>query len=661
MQWLSLVPSCFVCLAYLLIPGLAIGWLLGIRRLALVATAPPLSVTVIAGSAIIADRLNLDWGILPVALVLAVLSVFAGAFGWLVSRWQRNHARQPKNLPITGQPVANSQLQPWLITALSLALAAILATWQLVRMLPSPNSFSETFDNIFHMNLVRWILDNHTGSSFVVSSMVAGDASPWFYPSAWHDLVSVVMLTMGATDIAVPTNATIWLVMTIVWPLGCLFLVQQILPQASLLVRLGAGVLTSSFAAFPSLLMVWGVLYPNFLAFAFLPSLVALGATILRLTPPIAPTAILVVTVLACLPGLFLAHPNGLLSYIAILSPLGLTWCLRGVRESWQASRTQVYLYALATIAALVIFATIWLFGRGVPTWQPTNSIETTVGEVILASPMWVGPFWLLGLLICAGLVALMTCPEYRWWIGPTAVIVALWGAASAMPAGTIRNVLVSGYYNDPFRLGALLPIALLPVTLFGLNNITSAVNARINQFSLRTRTWLKPLAAAACLLIIVVGVQLTRSMTHQVEWVRATYTVDDSPLVNRDELAVIDQLPAIVPPGVRVATDPWDGSSMAYALIGVPTTTTHVYYNLTVNLEIINESLNQAAVSPGQICPALKELNVGYVLDFGRAEVSGGDHPYPGFDNLATAPGFVAVASEGDAVLYRIDACNGR
>jgi hypothetical protein len=45
-------------------------------------------------------------------------------------------------------------------------------------------------------------------------------------------------------------------------------------------------------------------------------------------------------------------------------------------------------------------------------------------------------------------------------------------------------------------------------------------------------------------------------------------------------------------------------------------------------------------------------------VLDFGDEEVHGGDHPYPGLENLATSDAVELVEAVGSAKLYRVTAC---
>ena len=70
-----------------------------------------------------------------------------------------------------------------------------------------------------------------------------------------------------------------------------------------------------------------------------------------------------------------------------------------------------------------------------------------------------------------------------------------------------------------------------------------------------------------------------------------------------------------------------------------------------------IYADLRNALTDP-DICPALEEEQVEYVLDFGEQEIHGGAHPYPGLEDLESSGAVELVDSEGDAKLYRITAC---
>jgi hypothetical protein len=532
-------------------------------------------------------------------------------------------------------------------------------------MLSRPDAFSQTWDNIFHLSAIRWIMDTGNGSSLTFNTLTTNGGPGSFYPAAWHDLVSLVAMGGGNNAVTYSTNAATWAVMALVWPLGCLFLLKRLLPDATLPVRIGSGILASSFAAFPSLLVGFGVLYPNFLGFALLPAILGLSLDLLRL-PRIRSTLPLVAQILAlgaCLPGLFLAHPNAVLSLVALVFLLVPPWAWRGMRATWAHHRMRAWVYLGAAIGIMVVFLLIWAFGRTDPTWAPPNTTEAALGEVLLASPLVIRPFWILGVLILAGIWAMVAKKTSTWLLGPFAVAVLLWCSASALHAGLVRNLLTAGFYNDPYRLAALLPMVLLPISALGLDWLWTSAAAWMHAHPRWDRPFVTPVAATVICLILLVGIQASPAMTQHLHWVEGHFAItESSTLVDSDELAVIEQVPDIVSPGERVATNPWNGSSMLYALTGVDTTTTFIYYITGPSLETIDASLDEVDSNPGRICPALADLNVAYVLDFGDLYFTDGWSPHvdmPGFDQLATAPGFTAVAQSGHAVLYKITACD--
>jgi hypothetical protein len=497
------------------------------------------------------------------------------------------------------------------------------------------------------------------------NTFITGEGAASFYPAAWHDLVSLVAMGGGSNAVTYSTNAVTWAVMALVWPLGCLFLLKRLLPDATLPVRIGSGILASSFAAFPSLLVGFGVLYPNFLGFALLPVVLGLALDVLGLarSRSTLPLYCHLLALAACLPGLFLAHPNAVLSAVALVSPLVLVWAWRGMRASWADHRKRAWVYLGAAAGIMVVFLLIWAFGRTDPTWAPPNTTETSLAEVLLASPLVIRPFWILGVLILAGIWAMVAKKTCTWLLGPFAVAVLLWWSASALHSGLIRNLLTAGFYNDPYRLAALLPVVLLPISALGLDWLWTSAAAWMHARPRWDRAFVTPLAATVVCLILLVGIQASPAMTQHLKWVEDSFAITESSvLVDSDELAVIEQVPDIVSPGERVATNPWNGSSMLYALTGVDTTTTFIYYITGPSQEIIDESLDEVSSNPGRICPALADLNVVYVLDFGDFYFTDGWSPHvdmPGFEQLATAPGFTAVAQSGHAVLYKITACN--
>jgi hypothetical protein len=362
----------------------------------------------------------------------------------------------------------------------------------------------------------------------------------------------------------------------------------------------------------------------------------------------------LIVILLGCLPGLFLAHPNAVLTLVAMVAPLVIIWGVRAVRNH----PTQRWVYTGVTAGLLGFFMVIWFFGRAAAIWAAPNTSVVSLAEFFTASPLDIEPFWVLGILIVAGVVWIGLNRAVRWWLAPTGIVFLLWWAVSAWPGSIIRSMLTVGYYNDPYRLAAILPMVLFPLSVMGVRLFLDLGRRLAGRFSWWT-TWMRSTALVLGALTMVVGVQGSPAMRHYLDWGLDHYAITDtSPLVTTDRYAIILMLPEIVEPSQRVATIPKNGGSMAYALVGVQTTTTQVFMTVTPDLNTIRVSLNEASTNP-QVCEALANLNVKYALDFGEQRVYGKPQSYPGFDNLDQAEGFTLVAQYGEATLYVIDACD--
>ena len=259
MDWLGALPAILIALAVLLVPGLAIGLVLRLRLFDAVALAPLVTVTLISVSAVAAPFAGIGWSVLPV-LVLTVL-VLAACFGITRFAWY------PARTAGSGEHSFLRHQGPWFAAA---AAAFLLIGWQVVHIIGAPENFSQTFDNNFHLNAVRYILDTGNASSLTLTSMTSADQPAYFYPAAWHGFVSLIVQLSGA-PITAATSAAIIAVSAAVWPLSVLFAVRRLAKLVPAAV-LGAGILVGSFSAFPILLLDFGVLYPNLLSLAMVPA-----------------------------------------------------------------------------------------------------------------------------------------------------------------------------------------------------------------------------------------------------------------------------------------------------------------------------------------------------------------------------------------------------
>lgn len=648
-MWIPLIGPLAVALAALLIPGLLVSLTAGQRGFHALALAPVLSVTAISMGAVAGSLIGIPWGWWSPAAMALTMAIVAGVAQRLF--------RQP---PAPGA-AANVRREP--VMWLALALAVILLGRHVRNVLDRPDSFSQTFDNIFHLSAIRYIADTGNASSLTVGQLTAGGDGMAFYPAAFHDTVSLV-LQVAPASITLATNAVLVVTVALVWPLSSLFLVRMVL-RASWPTMVAAGVLTASFTAFPLLLLNFGVLYPNLFGLAILPALLALLVQWLSLGQERRIQNPVCALLLALgLPGLALAHPNTLMVLVAVAGPLFAVYNHRALaahRLGLMSRRSLVTRLVALGIFALFT-AVAWRYIRPADehaTWEPLDGVPDALGQALLNAPDGARAAWMVSALAALGLLS-----AHRhglvWLASVWSVLVGLWLVVAGFVPSELRTYLTGIWYNDPRRFSATLPLAALPLAALGVQIVSHHLLVAWRRFpGGGTRERQGRLAVTVLLAgLLVLGTQRAAYMNEAVENASSLYAVrPDSPLVTTDENTLIQRIPTLVPADAVIATNPWNGSSMVYALTGHPTTTTHIFYDATPDLAMIRDHLDEAASKPAA-CEAAERLGVQYALDFGPQEVHFGTHPYPGLDELAEAPGFRLVAREGAAALYELVGC---
>lgn len=660
MGWPQFSVLALVVAALLFAPGYVVIRCLRLGRVTALCAAPAVSVLTIAGAAILAPRLGLRWGPLPVLVLTAVLALAAALLARLVGRGASEDGGAGRPAAVPAQDGARRRAVParcwW---AASVAGGIGLLVHNAIVIIGSTTSFSQTFDNLYHLNAVRWILDHGDGSSLTMA-MTAGDGPARFYPLAWHDTVSLALMLMRSTVVTAGTGAMVVVVCSLVWGAGCFHLATRVAAPGPLAV-VAIGFAVSAFPSFPYDPVGFGVLYPNTLGLALLPSAIALTIELLRLDHgPDAPVGRLLPALVLVVGGAALAHPNSFLTYCLVLVPTLAVWAVPLARRTRGTAGARRGRRALAVLGlAVLMAATAWRVLRpwmDQDAWDPVQNTGQALGEALALNPMKDHPAWVLAAAVLAGAVHVVRTRHGVWMLASHCCMIVFWMLISGCPKSPLRTALVGGWYSDPHRLASALPVTALPLAVVGL---TTAGQWLARLLRTRERPLLEVVAAILSAALLMLTTQLTGAVRSSVGWSATRYTLGFGDLVDDEEYRLLGELHDDLPAGAGVATVPYNGSSMAYALEGVRTTTTHLYYTATLDVRTINEHLDEAASDP-QVCRALEDLDVDYALDFGPREVSQTNFRvgYPGFDSLATSPGFEVVAREGHAVLYRITAC---
>lgn len=633
MEWLSASVAVLAALGVVFLPGLVMGWIWKVHGLALLVAAPLLGVSVVAVSALALGLCGIPWGaaqffgcaLISCVLMSAVRALTPSSALQIRGTWPR-------------------------YSLAGIGLGATLVVGTLVASWGHPAAFSQTIDNVFHLNALTWIMETRSASSLTLGQ-VNGSS---FYPAAWHGVVSLAMVLsgqpapVGIFAVSVVVGAAIWIP-------GCVYLCRQLLGESPLLTMV-SGVAGGSFGAFPLLLLDFGVLYPNQLAVAMLPGALGFMVQLLRLSavPDLTPTW---AGVLLCLglPGLALAHPSALHSLIAFTWPMFLLYLWR----KWQrAAGRQSRLYLITTtMAAIAVTVLLWRFVRPDPSsyWNPVEMRAQAIGEAVMVAPLGQASTPFIAVFVLIGLFYLLRSPEKRWVVGLFAVAVYLFVNVASIDVLPFRRTVAGPWYADPYRLAALLPVAAVPVVSWAIVSLACKLGSAVAWKGRRLGD-----GVVAALLVPAFLIGQTPNILHQVYSAQGKYSLSDSsPLLDRDEKALLEELPSIVPDGDVLAGNPWTGAALAYTFADRKTLQLHMLAATPADVDVVNRKLHDARWD-AKVCEAVNRLGLRYVLDFGKKEIGGGRHPYSGLTGLDKRGVAEVVRESGNARLLRITACAG-
>ena len=638
-SWSVIVMPVLVSVLALTVPGMLVliaGW--GARRLTVLALAPVVSIAMLAVSATIAPMVGLGWSVLPVA----VLTVVAAGCAFGLRRW------------VGAAPDEPSSRSAFLWGGLSLLAAAVAIAVQLAWVFGGPAHISQTFDAIVHLNTVAYAVDTGNASAFHI-----GETSDiGFYPNGWHTVAALAAQVTGAS-VPVAVNAANIALAAVAWPLSVVALSTALLSDR-LAVVVGSAALSTGFGAFPLLLMFFGVLYPNAMGYAVLPGGVAIVVLLLR-AQGVRDAVRSPVLFLVASAGVGLSHPNAFLGMVALGSAIAVVHLVAGAVRA--RSRRQWLRTSAVLAAMLVVLVILWRVMRTnaeMSIWAPWQTTAQAVGEGLLLSPRGYTVTVTVSVLIALGLIAVIRRPRLLVVAAPMAVGVLLFVVASGTAGGNaLREFLTNPWYNDSYRLAALLPAAGIPIAVLGAVTVVDAGRAFFARVGAPRS--LRVLGAGVAVLAVF-SVAVSPNILRTAADARGAYALNaTSPLLTSDEEALLERLPQTTPEDALIAGSPWTGASLAYAIGDRQVLRKHAFGNIGTDEAYLGNRLKLIDSDP-LVCEAVDRLGVDYVLDFGAQNVW--NNPGVGLDrqglyNISPSPHLVLVDSEGpNARLFRIEGC---
>ena len=665
MSWLATIPLLLFAVVLAFGPGYAMGWALRVPARLRVFLSPLLSFALIAVSAIVLGKIGIAWNLISFVVVAVVLVATAAGLMWLVGRrWPAlTSAEWPGNDVPVAWPVVGAVLGGFLVLHMT------------EDMVYGPEAFSQSLDNSFHMNAIRWIQEHGDASSLTLGAVSAADQQPAFYPAGWHDFVSLIYSTTG-TSIATATIVTVLLAASILWPCSLVALSLSI-PKLRRLQALAIPALTCGFAAFPGRLLRWGVLFPNLLGYALVPSFVALMVCLVQVMVrgEYAALLSLCLAALVGVAGLALVHPNAVVSAVVFALPLVLAGVAWVVRSRELASRQKWVGSALLGLVILGCVGAWWFLRPGASasnTWEPM----LTEGEALYQF-LFLGlenanqlrdrfnPSYLAGFLALWGAGYLLYKRRNLWLIASWVLIGYLWIVSASVPRGEFRLLMVAPWYTDHFRLAALVVFPSVILAGIGLGGFVEGlltwVVRRVPRAA-RLKVATAGIGVATVLVLVIAGLSSrVPSVQEATLAVSQEYRVTPTSVVlNQDEMNVINEIPKIVPKGDVIVNNPWDGSAYIYALADRHLTGYHFEFETSPKYSAIMHNLKDARTNP-EVCREVNKYKAHWYVHL-ENQLNFGPDAQKNYDGLVAAIDtdvLTPVYSSGPMTLYRISACD--
>ena len=628
-HWLGTVPAFLVLSLVLFLPGWLVVRALGARGLEALAVSPAVTVGVVAASATIAQRVGIRWGLVPLVVVTALCTGIA----WLAVRLLGHH--DPHLTPsrrFLGRPRPD--------VAISVALGAVIALALILPAMGRPDELVDSPDAVYHLNRIALFLD--TGNFSI--------ANPTFYPNGFHAWIATSLLP-GVADVLPGTNVATLVLAVLVWPIGCVALVRHALGPKSL-VTYAAGLASAAFISFPTILLGWGVLWPNLMATALTP-----GALALMLQAARSRSVGQWLGFAAAMPGLALIQPNALVALILF----ALVWfvaarfraALLGHIAWWKVARDLVVV-GVVGVAGLLVAPVVSqrLASTQSYEWNNRLSVWTALVEVVGGRLQIAAVLWGLLVLVALGigwivLRARAAIPVVAMWVAVVALYVM---AASSTASWT---ALVTGYwYNDKVRLASL--AAVPGVVLVAAS--APAIRSLLSRVSWVSR---RPLAASLAALVAIplltVGLNAPTRMSFLTDFFRPS---DPKKVILSFEAQdSLRQLAALIPPGQGVVGRPENGSPLMFALFGTNTLYRSIPIPATGDELLIGTGFDEMEQRP-EVCQAMARHDIRWAIDSPHVYWLDRPERSSGLMHLDEVSGVEKVRTVGDYTLYRVTGC---
>ncbi|MGO1504904.1 DUF6541 family protein [Microbacterium sp.] len=678
-DWATTIPVLVALLAIVYLPGLLVLRLADVRRTLAVGLAPAVTCGLIGVGGIVLDLLGVPWNLLTFLCTTLAASVLVLGYRMLLRR--SGQADQPM-----GGALATSR---WTarqrIAVVGAVLLAVLFHWVPVLVIVDPYFPSALSDPMFHYNGINAVL--HTGNASMFGAMDFNYGLRVLnvtYPSVWHALAALVAVPSAVVGVA---HVFAYLLTPVVFLVGMACLGAEVFPRRRLMAVL-TPLIAAGFVAFPDYMTVGKGFWPNALAMALFPGLLAvLVAVVLdiargRLDQNLVRYIGSVLILLSGTAGLVLAHPTFLFTSLWVGAPVFIVVLARLLRRLWRTWSRRRF---IATVGlAATVTGTVLVGMLTHPQVQSAMSRaaigewKAPLGRLASAVVLWPASpnLWVLaaltvfyGSVTVVGVMLAARSWQARWvfaaWVMQTLLILGVY-----FPIPIISQV--SGlWYFDVYRLFAvqMVFVSLLFSIAFAMlwppqqtpaaEGETSAEWPR-SLATLQRRAG-RPLVRIAIAGFIIVHLALGAFMARHSAYDPAAPEIGAQAVIGSEgELGLLESMDEVVPEGSLVLGDSLSGVGYAPALSDVDSVFTQVTTR-SLDRDGVYLAESFAAIhDDALVCDIVRHYGITHYYEDDPLTYEGEqrDAELPGLHDVDTSTGFTEVASAGSATLWRIDAC---
>lgn len=670
-MWLSFLAAILACILLLYFPGYLFNKSFNISSLKAIIYAPISSIALICLIGICFSVFGIYANAISLGICIILICLLCFFVGFIVKR--QRQAEMPRHYP----------LKIWMIFLGYLLCGIAATTFMYITPLDGPNSFVQTYDNVFHYNVIESFLQSGSWSILSVDSYLgSADASidPFpgssFYPAGWHTIVAFVSSSLSFS-VALTTNAVNSVFMGVVFPSGVFLLLLTLFDKHKVI--LACGIASSMVVAvFPWSLYNQWPLFPNATSLCLVLIVAACFISIISsLVNSKRNILFYGIIFFLGLVAITAVQPNSVFSLIVFLVPYCLWQLFSYGKEKFRTSKHPSACALILPLFFLLAVLTLFIVFYNLPFlqstiqyyWPPIMTFEDAVINVLNFSFTTDEPQWTLSILVILGIVYIIFRKRNYSWLILSFVLAIVIFVIAATDGDTFLKHFASGYwYTDPYRIAALAGVFAIPIISVGLSSIIEALLAYRVRLNKKKALIYIPSTIIVIALPLATFIPASPISNSMISLQNNAYALNLNiwNYFDSEEVSFIEKAKSFIPDNAVIINQPYDGSMYAYGISGI-----HLYYrdiagygsaNESSESKLIREKLDKISVD-SEVQAAVKSISASYVLLLKPNYVEEGLYYstyqpdlWTGINSISeNTPGFSLVYEENSMKLYRI------